>query len=218
MRVAELWRYPVKSLRGESLEGAQVLGDGFEGDRLAEVVDEHGNRVTGRTAPGLLGLQGGVGADGRPVVEGAAWDGVEARASVAAMAGRGAALVARGRHHDAAPVLVVTDGALAALGEDRRRFRANVVVSGVGGLTEREWVASQLRLGGVTLLVRETCERCVMTTIDPDTMEQRLDVLRRIKGEFDGVLGVYCEVVVPGDVAVGDPVEVSRVSTGSGRA
>ena len=47
MRVSELWRYPVKGLRGESLERVEVAADGIPGDRGLRVVDERGI-VTGR--------------------------------------------------------------------------------------------------------------------------------------------------------------------------
>ena len=32
-RIAELWRYPVKSMGGERLDAAEVLGGGIVGDR-----------------------------------------------------------------------------------------------------------------------------------------------------------------------------------------
>src|SRR5439155_1306771 len=39
MRVAELWRYPVKSLAGERLERAEPTVDGLAGDRVVHVSD-----------------------------------------------------------------------------------------------------------------------------------------------------------------------------------
>jgi uncharacterized protein YcbX len=52
VQVTELWRYAVKSMRGERLEEADVRADGLEGDRLVHVVDGAGQLVTGRTRPG----------------------------------------------------------------------------------------------------------------------------------------------------------------------
>ena len=208
MRVAELWRYPVKSLRGERLQRVEVLRDGFSGDRLTRVLGADGSHLTGRTATGLLGLEAGIDRSGEPLIAGEPWDSPRAGATIEAVAGVGATLAPIGRHFDAAPVLVVTDGAVAALDEDRRRLRPNVVVAGVHGLAERNWVGRRLRLGSVELLVRKRCERCVMTTIDPDTLEIRPDVLRRINSDFEGTMGLYCEVAVPGEVGVGDDVEL----------
>jgi uncharacterized protein YcbX len=208
MRVAQLWRYPVKSLRGERLDRAEVLRDGIRGDRLTRVLGADGSHITGRTATGLLGLQAGLGDDAEPLIDGERWDSGPARAAIESVAGGGATLAPLSRHFDAVPILAVTDGAVAALGEDSRRLRPNFVIEGVHGLAERNWIGRRLRLGGVELLVRERCERCVMTTIDPDTLEIRPDVLRRINSEFEGTMGVYCEIALPGEVAEGDPVEL----------
>ena len=65
-----------------------------------------------------------------------------------------------------------------------------------------------MRIGELVLRVDEPCERCVITTIDPDTIEVELDVLIRARAELDGNMGVYCTVVEPGAVAVGDRVEL----------
>jgi hypothetical protein len=43
---------------------------------------------------------------------------------------------------DVLPVSLATDGGVPAVGVDRRRFRANVYLSGVEGLTERDWVGA----------------------------------------------------------------------------
>ena len=208
MRVTELWRYPVKSLGGERLDRVQIERGGLRGDRLTRVLGEREEKLTGRTVPGLLALDAALDADGAPAIDGVPWDAPEALARVRSVAGDAATLAPLARHFDAAPVLVVTDGALAALGEDRRRFRANVVVAGVEGTAERDWVGRRLRVGDAELLVRERCERCLVTTIDPDTQEIRPDVLRRINEELEGTMGVYCEVAVPGQVAEGDTVEL----------
>ena len=52
MHVAELWRYPVKSLAGERLEQAEIRPDGMVGDRLVQVYDARGHVVTAPEAPG----------------------------------------------------------------------------------------------------------------------------------------------------------------------
>lgn len=58
MHVAELWRYPVKSMRGEPLTSVDVGVDGVVGDRLVHVREASGRVVTSRYRPGLLGFQG----------------------------------------------------------------------------------------------------------------------------------------------------------------
>lgn len=210
MRVAELWRYPVKSLRGERLERATLLADGFEGDRLVRLEDGRG-LLTARRKQRLVGVPSSVGDDGEALVEGASWSSAAAAERIRELAGDEARLVstATGARFDGAPVLVCTDGALAALGEDRRRFRPNLVVGGVAGLAEREWVGRELAVGDAVLAAREPCERCGVTTIDPDTIEVDPGVLRRVNERFDGILGIYCEVARPGTIALGDEVVIS---------
>ena len=54
--VAGLWRYPVKSMAGESLSEAVITADGIPGDRLVHVRGPEGVR-TARRHYKLLGLQ-----------------------------------------------------------------------------------------------------------------------------------------------------------------
>ena len=70
MRVAELWRYPVKSLGGERLSTLKLVADGVEGDRAWGILDRSDGRIlTGRRAPALLFAVARLGSDGRPRIE-----------------------------------------------------------------------------------------------------------------------------------------------------
>jgi len=44
-RIAEIWRYPVQSMRGEALEAADIAENGVVGDRLYGVVDPDAGMV-----------------------------------------------------------------------------------------------------------------------------------------------------------------------------
>ena len=209
MRVAELWRFPVKSMRGDQLERAEVLADGIRGDRLLRIEDERG-LVTARRKQRLIPVATAIGDDGEPLVEGTQWDSAATAARVRELVGPEARLVRTngGARFDAAPLLVCTDGALAAHGADPRRFRPNVIAEGVDGLAERDWVGRELRVGEVVLRAVEPCERCAVTTIDPETAVVDPGVLHRVNEEFGGVMGVYCAVARPGTIAIGDDVTV----------
>src|SRR5438876_3763997 len=50
MHVAELWRFPVKSMAGEPLARADVRPDGIVGDRVAYVLGAHGRIMRRRAA------------------------------------------------------------------------------------------------------------------------------------------------------------------------
>jgi uncharacterized protein YcbX len=210
MFLKEIWRHPVKSMAGEQLTEA-VLGDqGLQGDRLVQARDARGRLVTARTRPRLLGLHGTLGPGGHPLVDGRRWDDPDVVAAVERAAGPGVHLVAAepARRFDVLPLLVATDGAIGALGLDRRRFRPNLLVGEVAGLDERGWEGRVLEVGACLVAARQLRRRCVMTTFDPDTLAQDHGVLRRIYQEFEGVLGLDCDVLKGGTVHVGDPVRL----------
>lgn len=208
MRVAELWRYPVKSMAGERLQVAEVGFLGIAGDRIVHVEDARGRVITARTHPRLLAFKATLGDDGEPLVDGRPWDDPGVGRAVEAVVGPRARLV---RHDgperfDVLPLLVATDGALEALAVDHRRLRPNVVVAGVEGLAERRWPGHRLRAGTVDIDVEKLRSRCVMTTYDPDTQAQDLSVLRRIVQDFGGRMALDCAVHTPGRITVGDQV------------
>ena len=210
MQIQELWRYPVKSMGGEPLERAEVTEDGIVGDRLVVVRDSRGRVLTARKKPALLGHRARLGPDGEPLVDGRAWSSPEVAADVARAAGADARLerLTGPDGFDVLPLLVATDGAIEVFGHDRRRLRPNIVIGGVAGLAERTWEGRLLRAGPVVIELVDLRARCVMTTFDPDTLEQDVDVLLRIGVEFGGRLALNARVVHPGTLAVGDTVEI----------
>jgi uncharacterized protein YcbX len=209
MRVAELWRYPVKSLAGEQVEWAEISPAGIPGDRVVQVYAD-GRIVTSRTSPRLLGLKATLGPDGEPLVDGVPWTDPAVAAAIESAVGPGAQLARDDGpdRFDVLPLLVATDGAIDALGLDRRRFRPNILVAGVDGLAERAWPGRRARIGQAVVAFQKLRGRCVMTTYDPDTLEQDPTVLRRIVREMEGRLALDSYVIHLGRVAVGDPVEL----------
>jgi MOSC domain-containing protein len=210
LHVAELWRYPVKSMAGERLVEALVTRDGIAGDRIVHVEDGRGRVVTARTHPRLLALHGRLEPDGEPSIDAQPWNAAEAAAAVRRAAGDDARLVRWDgpERFDVLPLLVGTDGAISALGVDGRRLRPNIVVAGVDGLAERQWPGRRLRIGEVLIDLVKLRGRCVMTTYDPDTQVQDVGVLRRIAQEFGGRMALDSAVLEGGRIAVGDIVVV----------
>jgi uncharacterized protein len=69
MRLSRIVRYPVKSLQGELLTGAEVEQDGLRGDRGWGIRDETTGKVlTARRAPQLLFAAASLASDGSPQV------------------------------------------------------------------------------------------------------------------------------------------------------
>jgi uncharacterized protein len=210
LHVAELWRYPVKSLAGERLAETEVRLDGIPGDRALYVVDARGEILSARTRPGLLAHHATIGDDDAVLVDGRPWDSPEVAADVEAAAGPGARIVpATGpERFDILPLLVATDGAIAAFGRDHRRLRPNIVLGGVPGLTERAWERRQVGIGDAVIVLATLRERCIVTTYDPDTVEQDVGVLLGIRARFGGSLALNGWAGRPGRIAVGDPAEL----------
>lgn len=207
LHVAELWRYPVKSLAGERVSSAMLTLNGVTGDRDIRVCGPEGVR-TSRRHYRLLGLHGTLDALGRPMIDGHPWDSDEALALVKKAAGADAWLEATDGldRFDILPLLVATDGAVAAFGRDVRRLRPNIVIGGVDGLAEREWVGRQLRIGDAIIRLDSLRSRCVMTTVDPDTLKLDPEVLRDIVRRFENKIALNAEVVRAGTIRIGDIV------------
>jgi hypothetical protein len=95
---------------------------------------------------------------------------------------------------------------------DPRRFRNTLLLEGTGPHEEDSWVGREVRAGTATLRVAERDQRCSLITKNPDSGERDLDTLRvlasyRRQDDGEVCLGVYADVLEPGHVAIGDPVE-----------
>jgi uncharacterized protein YcbX len=98
---------------------------------------------------------------------------------------------------------------------DVRRFRMLIEVDGVDAHEEDGWVGRTLRVGETILQGRGHVGRCVITNRDPDSGEitlQTLKILGRYRRDVETTepvaFGIYGEVLQPGTIHVGDPVEV----------
>ena len=233
MRVAELWRYPVKSLQGEQLDGAAVTDGGIADDRAYAIFDlDTGFGLTARRVPELLFASARLMGDDRPP-EITLPDGTIAcgDAALSHWLGRRVALRAAAEvderqyenpmdaEHDAD--WIVFDGApgpfhdsartrvslvsTGTLGDwDPRRFRANVLLDGTG---EDELVGSTIGIGGVRLDVVKRVSRCVIITRPQSgEIERDLDVLRTVNRERAGCLAIGALVSGTGTMGVGDEI------------
>jgi uncharacterized protein YcbX len=104
------------------------------------------------------------------------------------------------------PLLVATDGAVAAFGRDIRRLRPNILIAGVEGTDERSWCGDALRIGDAVLRLDSLRARCHMTTVDPDTLEVDPSVLKDIVRRFEGKLALNAKVEREGTIEVGDAI------------
>jgi uncharacterized protein YcbX len=208
--VAGIWRYPVKTLAGERLRDARIGPFGIPGDRIVWVRGPEGVR-TSRRHHRLLGLRGTLNEDGYALVDGHPWESPEALALVREAAGDDAWLEpsTQAERFDVLPLLVATDGAVAAFGRDVRRLRPNILIGGVDGLDERQWAGRELHVGGVIVRLDSLRARCPMTTVDPDTLERDPNVLRDIGRRFGGRLALNADIIRAGTISEADPVRIA---------
>ena len=120
MKIAAIWRYPVKSMAGERLDSVPIATNGLIGDRVVQVYDRNGRLVTARKNPRLLRLKATIGSDGEPLVDGFRWDSGEAAGRVVAAVGPGARLrrFDGPERFDILPLLVCTDGGVRLFNRD----------------------------------------------------------------------------------------------------
>lgn len=227
--VHELWRYPVKSLRGERVEAVSLDGRGIVGDRAFAICDANGKFGSGKTTrrfrllPGLFEFRAETDGDG-VVVHGP--DGMcirvgdpELDALLTARYGEPLAVRQEGAipHFDAGAVHLLTTSSLRWVGAsygqtggDARRYRPNVILDTTdAGLVEQRWLGATLSIGSCALRVIATVERCVMTNSAQDDLPQDNGVLRFLTRENQATLGVYAHVVAPGAIRVGDLATVA---------
>jgi MOSC domain-containing protein len=232
--VGALYRFPVKSMGGESLDSALLYWHGVEGDRR-QVFVKTGDLstfpwLTARDVPDLVRYTAYLAdpanwrkspvlvrpPDGGPEfpVESAAL-----RETLERLHGAPLHLMRTSRGaHDAAGVSVVGLGSLRALGErlgqalDIRRFRENIYLETLDGqpYVEEEWVGRSLTFGDgerparVRLLRPD--HRCMIVNLDPDRPGQDPAILREIVESRDNCVGLYGSVEATGTLQVGDPV------------
>lgn len=67
-----------------------------------------------------------------------------------------------------------------------------------------------LNIRNVRIGVADLRTPCVMTTFDPDTLQQNRGVLREIARRFGGKLALNCYVIRGGEIHVGDEVQLVK--------
>lgn len=211
--VSQLWKYPLKSGRGQSLSETRFDSAGMRDDRRLIVLDQQSVFITARKHGRLLQVSctrndGGWLLEFHPknsqvqinekdlvaTTSGSLWKdtihaldaGDEAAAwlsEILEVEVRIAVWKNQARYSnkyqletsfsDASPILVASTASVQQACEwggiepDVRRFRPNIVVEGIEAFEEDAW--QRFRIGDAEFEVLDTCVRCVLTTINPDS-------------------------------------------------
>ena len=230
--IEALYRYPVKSMRGELLDVADLGWHGLDGDRRlayrrADVRDGF-PWLTASNLPELLlfSPQRRVPAvDGNLPTHVRTPDGEEFAVfsqELATEVGRRHGSPVEMMHlnrgiFDEATISVMTSatvseiGRLAAQSTDVRRFRPNILMASLRSVPfeEDEWVGGVLSFGennAAAIGITNRDERCSMVNFDPDSARTTPEVLKAIVRVRDNKAGVYGTVTRRGRLAVGEPI------------
>jgi uncharacterized protein YcbX len=235
--IEALFRYPVKSMRGESLDAATLGWHGLDGDRRLALrrLDERGGfpwlsasklhdlicftpvrREDGNGEPlptHVLTPEG----EEMPVFG-------EALAAEIERRHKAPVQMMQLRHgiFDNASISVITSETvrevcrLAGTSADVRRFRPNIVVRSTGAVPFEEdgWVSGVLVFGEAddapAVAITRPDDRCVMVNLDPDSASHAPEVLKAVVRANQNNAGVYCTVTRIGRLAVGQTVALHR--------
>ncbi|HEY1656061.1 MAG TPA: MOSC N-terminal beta barrel domain-containing protein [Candidatus Tumulicola sp.] len=203
--LASIWRYPVKSLRGERLARAEVDHGGIPGDRSSALFVSRGHAREGKPYRGKEHDRLHLTAD----PEAARRLGAEPGVDLEYRAGK--------HFFDAAPISILIDRWMAPLNAhvgysvEPERFRPNFFVRATAEFDSEEAALSgaTLYIGQAKLRVRQPIERCVAITYDPRGGANDPEILRFLAQRCNGWMGIYCDVVIAGTVQTGEPLVLS---------
>lgn len=233
--ISALYRYPVKSMRGEALQQGHLYWHGIDGDRryafVRQGVDSGFPWLTGREVSQMLSYTPHfvrpddprespvvvTTPDGRELPV----DAPELAEELAAMYRSPFFLFKLGRGaFDSQVLSLMSNASVAALGRsagmalDGRRFRQNIYIETRDGLPfqEEEWLDKALVIGadsdGPRVRITRRIVRCVMVNIDPQTAERDARVLKTVAQTRDACAGVFAHVERTGTIRVGDTVSL----------
>ena len=235
--VKALYRYPVKSMRGESLAQAHLYWHGLDGDRRYAFVRGDSRSdfpwLTGREVSQLLRYLPTF-ADPGDVVNSPVCvrtpagptlplDSAELKAELVQAYGKDVHLIKIGRGvYDSQVLSLMSLASVRDLSQqagtevDSGRFRQNVILETFSDrpYEEESWLDAQLVFGArpdsARIRLNRRITRCVMVNIDPQTAASDPRVLKTVAQSRDSCAGVYGSTEKPGTIHVGDVVCVMR--------
>ncbi len=236
-RIRAIFRYPVKSMAGESLDVASLGWHGLAGDRrlaFRRLAEKSGFPwLSASKLPQLLLYQPfGLDRDTPESLpthvrtpDGKEYElrSDELRKDVSNRYGSEVELMNL-KHgiFDEACISIISLGTVHGIAResgrdlDHRRFRPNIVLEtdGVGPFEEDRWVDRTLTFGdehsGAAVKITMRDERCVMVNLDPDTAERDAEVMKTVVRLNENYAGIYGTVVRTGELRVGQVVTLGE--------
>lgn len=235
-KVSEIYRYPVQSVRGESVAAASFADHGMPGDRAYAIADLELNCVAHASRPKK---------QYRPLItwnarymveprEGAALSLVELDFGDATVRGddtridnmiserlgmKAAFVVNDGSRvpklYESSPCHLLTSATLKRLSQEHpegafvpERFRPNLYLDcgDTIGFVEQGWMGCKLTVGEVVFKINDHCLRCALTTRAQGDLPADPGILQTTTAINKTITGMYGLVRQAGFLRVGDPV------------
>lgn len=236
-QIEAIFRYPVKSMRGEPLDAATLGWHGLDGDRRLAFrrLDERGGFpwLTASKLPDLVLFTPQRHEDGNdaalpthvrtPEGEEMPLFGDALAAEVGRRCGSPVQMMhlKHGMFDDASISVITSEtvreiGRLAGTSADVRRFRPNIVVRSTRAIPfeEDQWLGGVLTFGeaddapAVTVTMRDV--RCMMVNLDPDGGSHAPELLKAVVRANQNNAGIYSTVTRIGRLAVGQTITLHR--------
>jgi len=236
-QIEAIFRYPVKSMRGEPLDAATLGWHGLDGDRRLAFrrLDERGGFpwLTASKLPDLILFTPQRREDGNsealpthvrtPEGEEMPLFGEALAAEVGRRYGAPVQMMQlnHGIFDEASISVIACDtvreiGRLAGRSADVRRFRPNIVVRSTRAVPfeEDQWLGGVLTFGeaddapAVTVTMRDV--RCAMVNFDPDGGSAAPEVLKAVVRANQNNAGIYGTVTRIGRLSVGQTIVLHR--------
>jgi uncharacterized protein len=223
-QIEALYRYPVKSMRGEPLESATMGWQGFDGDRRFALrrLSDRGEFpwLTAGKLPELIHYTPQLPTHVRtPEGEELEILGDALAADIERRYGQPVEMM-QSKHgvFDEASISVITSDTarevcrVGATSYDIRRFRPNIVVRSTRAVPfeEDEWLGGQLTFGDAAIAVTMRDVRCVMLNFDPDGGSHSPGMLKAVVRRNENHAGIYGNVTRTGRLAVGQAIVLQR--------
>ena len=225
--VKQLWRYPVKSLLGESCTELSIDRRGVVGDRWFAISNSKGKFGSGkntrrfRKIEGLFNFQAKYDRETLLITfpDGRIFKANDPNLNreLSFALGQPVTLVSENNisHFDANSLHLVTTASLNWLKNllpdstiDERRFRPNLSIdTSEKGLIEHNWIGKNLLIGDeLKIEITGLTERCIMVNMAQEELKCDRHILRKISKKSKNNFGVYAKVIRSGIIRIGDPV------------
>ena len=228
-KISQLWRYPVKSLLGESCKQLSIDSRGVVGDRWFAIKDRRGKFGSGkntrrfRKIKNLFDFSAAYDAD-IPIItfpdkRAIRGDNYAIDRELSIALGQSVTLAQERHisHFDAGALHFLTTPSLRWLKSllpqstiDARRFRPNLLIDLPGiGLIEHDWIGKRLRIGSeLEIKITSLTERCIMVSLSQGELNHDRQIIKAISKESRHNFGVYAQIIKPGTIQTEDRVIV----------